>query len=87
MPRPLRLEYAGAMYHVMNRGDRREDIFKDDQDRERFLSTLAQDVSQNRMAGACMVPDEQSLSSGRGDAAAQLSRRHEVVAGCLHQTL
>ena len=42
MPRQLRLEYPGAIYHVMNRGDRREDIFKDDQDRERFLSTLAQ---------------------------------------------
>ena len=42
MPRQLRLEYPGAIYHVMNRGDCREDIFKDDQDRERFLSTLAQ---------------------------------------------
>ena len=42
MPRQLRLEYAGAIYHVMNRGDRREAIFKDAEDRERFLSTLAQ---------------------------------------------
>ena len=42
MPRQLRLEYAGAIYHVMNCGDRREAIFKDDEDRERFLSTLAQ---------------------------------------------
>ena len=30
MPRRLRIEYPGAVYHVMNRGDRREDIFKDD---------------------------------------------------------
>ena len=28
MARKLRLEYRGAIYHVMNRGDRREDIFK-----------------------------------------------------------
>ena len=42
MPRQLRLEYAGGIYHVMNRGDRREDIFNDDEDRECFLSTLAQ---------------------------------------------
>ena len=42
MPRQLRLEYPGAIYHVLNRGDRREDIFEDDQDRERFLATLAQ---------------------------------------------
>jgi hypothetical protein len=29
MPRKLRLQYPGAIYHVMNRGDRREDVFKD----------------------------------------------------------
>ena len=42
MPRKLRLEYEGAIYHVMNRGDRREAIFLDDKDRERFLETLAE---------------------------------------------
>ncbi len=42
MPRKLRIQYPGAMYHVMNRGDQREDIFKDDKDRQRFLSTLGQ---------------------------------------------
>ncbi len=42
MPRKLRVEYEGAIYHVMNRGDRREPIFLDDQDRELFLETLAQ---------------------------------------------
>jgi putative transposase len=40
MPRRLRLEYAGAIYHVMNRGDRREVIVRDRRDWERFLSTL-----------------------------------------------
>ena len=42
MPRKLRVEYEGAIYHVMNRGDRREPIFVDDQDRELFLETLGQ---------------------------------------------
>lgn len=42
MPRKLRLEYEGAIYHVMNRGDRREDIFVDDRDRRRFLATLGE---------------------------------------------
>jgi REP element-mobilizing transposase RayT len=42
MARPLRIQYAGAMYHVMNRGDQREDIFRDDEDREKFLSTLGE---------------------------------------------
>jgi len=40
--RKLRLEYEGAIYHVMSRGDRREAIFRDDADRESFLETLAQ---------------------------------------------
>ena len=40
MARPLRVEYEGAIYHVMNRGDRREAIFRDDADRTLFLDTL-----------------------------------------------
>jgi REP element-mobilizing transposase RayT len=42
MARRLRVQYPGAIYHVMNRGDRREPIFKDDQDRQRFLETLGE---------------------------------------------
>ena len=42
MARKLRLEYAGAIYHVMNRGDRRELIFMDDADRQRFIDTLGE---------------------------------------------
>ena len=42
MPRSLRIEYEGAVYHVhvMSRGDRREAIFRNSADRERFLQTL-----------------------------------------------
>ena len=42
MARKLRVEYAGANYHVMNRGDRRELIFMDDADRQRFIDTLGE---------------------------------------------
>src|SRR5580765_3637339 len=42
MPRKLRLEYDGAIYHLMNRGDRQEPIFLDDQDRGLFLETLGE---------------------------------------------
>src|SRR5467141_2298862 len=42
MPRTLRVEYPGAMYHIMSRGDRREDIFLNDVDRQDFLKTLAE---------------------------------------------
>jgi len=40
MPRAPRIEYAGAIYHVMNREDHLEPIFRDDTDREGFLSVL-----------------------------------------------
>jgi hypothetical protein len=36
MPRALRIEYPGAIYHVMNRGDHREPIFRDDFDHKRL---------------------------------------------------
>jgi REP element-mobilizing transposase RayT len=41
MARKLRVEYPGALYHVLNRGDRREPIFKDDRDRQKFVQALA----------------------------------------------
>ena len=40
--RQLRIEYPGAIYHVMDRGDRNEDIFVDDVDRQDLLKTLAE---------------------------------------------
>src|SRR5512137_2363739 len=42
MPRKIRVQYPGAIYHLMSRGDRREDIFLDDIDRQDFLKTLAE---------------------------------------------
>ncbi len=42
MARKLRVEYPGAVYHVINRGDRREPIFKTDIDRRLFLNCLDQ---------------------------------------------
>src|SRR6266404_2654543 len=40
MPRPLRIQYPGACYHVMSRGDGREAIFRNAADRSEFLRTL-----------------------------------------------
>jgi putative transposase len=42
MARPLRIEFPGAVYHITSRGDRREAIFEDDQDRNAFLNVVAQ---------------------------------------------
>ena len=41
MARPLRIEYAGAVYHVTSRGNARKKIFADNQDREIFIATLS----------------------------------------------
>jgi putative transposase len=37
MARPLRVEFGGAFYHVLNRGNAGETIFRSNRDRERFL--------------------------------------------------
>ncbi len=42
MARSIRIEYCGAFYHVMARGNRRDWIFVDDEDRETFLRTLGE---------------------------------------------
>lgn len=41
MARPLRIEFAGALYHVTARGNARGDIYTDDEERERYLELLA----------------------------------------------
>lgn len=42
MPRSIRIEFRGAFYHVMARGNRREAIYADDDDRRFFLKTLGE---------------------------------------------
>ena len=82
MARKLRVQYPGAIYHVMNRGDRREAIFIDDQDRVLFLDTLAE---------ACEKTDWQerpAKGEDRGTAAAgdhddPRVDRSPVVHGCV----
>ncbi len=38
MPRKLRLWYPGAIYHIMCRGNHRSEIFRDDEDRQVYLT-------------------------------------------------
>src|SRR3982750_2575042 len=57
MPRKLRLEYAGAIYHLMNRGEHREDIFVDEKDRARFLEKLGETCQKTdwQVHGFCLM--------------------------------
>jgi putative transposase len=59
MARKLRVEYPGAVYHVINRGDRREPIFRDDEDRLRFISTLAEACTKTgwQVHALCLMPN------------------------------
>jgi len=51
MPRQARLDVPGALHHIMVRGINRYAIFKDDQDKVRFLDRLSQDISE----GHCFI--------------------------------
>ena len=59
MARKLRIEYPGAIYHVLNRGDRREEIFRDDQDRQRFVQTLGEACAKTgwQVHALCLMPN------------------------------
>ena len=54
MARPLRIQYPGAVYHAMARGNQSRVIFADDTDRQRFLETPAESCekagSRNRIS-------------------------------------
>ncbi len=87
MPRHLRIEYPGAIYHAMNRGDRREDIFRDEEDRHRFLATLGE-ACQNPLARVhayCLMRNHFHLVVETP--AANLVAGMKWLLGVLHQAL
>jgi len=45
MARPLRIQFAGAFYHVFCRGNKRQRIFLDDDDRHWFLKVLRESIN------------------------------------------
>ena len=47
----LRLEYPGAIYRVMNRGDRREPILRDHADCQRFVETMLAQKQPRKLSG------------------------------------
>jgi putative transposase len=63
MARPLRVEFGGAAYHVMARGNERKAVYRDDQDRRRFLETLAEMVERFgvRLHAYCLMSNHYHL--------------------------
>jgi putative transposase len=94
MARKLRVEFTGAVYHIVNRGDRREAIFRDDQDRARFLTTLGEACTKTgwQVHAYCLMPNhfhlvvetpQPNLVAGMqwllGTYTSRFNRRHQVV--------
>lgn len=63
MSRPLRIEYPGAWYHVMNRGRRSEKIFYNDEDRNAFIKVLQESTELwgFRVAAFCLMTNHYHL--------------------------
>jgi putative transposase len=63
MSRPLRIEFAGAVYHVSARGNDGQPIFLKDGDRRHFLELLGREISQHRWLchGYCLLTDQYQL--------------------------
>ena len=60
MARKPRIEYPGALFHIIARGNNREDIFHDDEDRENYLPKL-RDVVDKMLA----LKEETAVQAGR----------------------
>ncbi len=55
MARPLRIEFAGAIYHVMSRGNARQLIFSNDTDRQRLVDGLEDAGCHCLLAKQCRI--------------------------------
>jgi putative transposase len=63
MSRPLRIEFAGAVYYVSARGNAGQPIFLKDGDRRQFLELLGKEIAQHRWLchGYCLLTDQYRL--------------------------
>ena len=101
MARPLRIEFPGALYHVMSRGNERRGIVRDDMDRRKRLDWLRRTVEtygwrlhafvlMNNHDHLFVETPEANLSAGmqhyNGSYTSYFNRRHRRV-GHLFQSL
>ena len=78
MSRPLRIEYPGAWYHIMNRGRRSEKIFIDKNDYRMFLDILKEvrELWNINIAAYCLMPNHYHLLIQTPDANLSRAMRH-----------
>src|SRR4030095_14108661 len=93
MARKLRVQIPGAIYLLTSRGDRRENVFRDDDDRQAFLKTLEGACRKTawQVHAYCLLPNhfhlvvetpQSNLVSGMkwflGTYTARFNRRHSI---------
>ena len=63
MARPVRIEYPGAVYHVICRGNNRQAIYRDDGDRRRYLEKLSYYCQDKKieLLAYCLMPNHVHL--------------------------
>lgn len=68
MPRPLRIDYAGGVYHVTARGNEKRVVFRDDADRFAYLDRLAECSRRYefRVYAFCLMGNHVHLALERG---------------------
>ena len=102
MARPLRIEFSGALYHVTSRGDRREAIYDDDEDRTAFLDVLSEVIKRYHWIchAYCLMTNhyhlvietvDGNLSQGmrqlNGVYTQASNRRHQLRKGFYHRSI
>ncbi len=78
MARPLKIEYPGAWYHVMNRGKRAEKIFHDRHDYQVFVELLEEssEMWNVKVAAYCLMTNHYHIHVQTPDANISRSMRH-----------
>lgn len=63
MARPIRVEFPDAVYHVTARGNEKKAIYRDDDDREKFMATLEETVDRFGVVvhAFCLMPNHYHL--------------------------
>ena len=79
MARPWRIQFPGAIYHVISRGNNRQEVFLGDEDKRLFLDTLAAAVSRFDLHAFafCLMDNNYRWWSNAGFGSARLGQRWE----------
>jgi len=85
MPRPLRVQVPGGIYHLMNRGVRGEPLYTEDSDHEQFVALLAEACARYRwlLRTYCLMTNHYHLLVTTPEPT--LSRGMQWLNGCYAQ--